>query len=197
MWECVVVLVLKLSGRREGARGPSEASAVLLAAGCCCRNELAHARIDPFFRSGTAPNPLRCEKDLGRGSAPEAGHTNTRTRLASKLLVLPSQKCRAGCTGRSGSACATLGAERVQGLLSGERRSLAAPSGAPRARAVLKPPSDRGKSVSPLQGLLHGALAPRGSNSLPWHTYRELVPLSCGFYRGFGSSPNESSDVSR
>ena len=79
MWECVVVLVLKLSGRREGARGPSEASAVLLAAGCCCRNELAHARIDPFFRSGTAPNPLRCEKDLGRGSAPEAGHTNTRT----------------------------------------------------------------------------------------------------------------------
>ena len=94
MLVCVVVLVLKLPGRQEGARGPSEASAVLLAAGCCCRNELAHARIAPFFRSATAPNPLRCEKDLGRGSAPEAGHTNTRTRtrLASKLLVFAKPK---------------------------------------------------------------------------------------------------------
>ena len=72
---------------------------------------------------------------------------------------MPSPRCRAGCTGHSGSACATLGAERVQGLLSGERRSLAAPTWALRARAVLKPPSDRGKSATPLQGFLHGALA--------------------------------------
>ena len=50
-------------------------------------------------------------------------------------------------------------AGRPGALLSRESRSLAAPSEPARARAVLKPPSDRGKAASPLQGLLHGALA--------------------------------------
>ena len=50
-------------------------------------------------------------------------------------------------------------AGRPGAVLSRERRSPAAPSGAPARARGSQTTSDRGKAASPLQGLLHGALA--------------------------------------
>ena len=94
----------------------------------------------------------------GRGD-----HTSTSTG-PSLLVVLLLVATRADGAVRGalvvpGLPAPRFGPGRTEGLLPGERRSLAAPSKPPRARAVLKLPSGRGKAASPLQGLLHGALA--------------------------------------
>ena len=154
MLVCVVVLVLKPPGRREGARGPSEARAQACIFGCCSRIALAHARIDPLFRSGTAHDgPRHYDSVSGRGTptsrqiGPSFGGSSASPQIATRGNVAVP-----GCTGHFGSPCATLGAERVQGLLSRERRSLVEP----RARAR-QPQTHRRDHASP--GALQGSLA--------------------------------------
>ena len=129
MLVCVGILLLKPPGRREGARPVGSASADSLAIGCCSRIELAHARIDPLFRSGTAHDgPRHYDSVSGRGTptsrqiGPSFGGSSASPQIATRGNVAVR-----GCTGHFGSPCATLGAERVQGLLSRERRSLVEP----------------------------------------------------------------------
>ena len=169
MWECVVVLVLKLSGRREGARGPSEASAVLLAAGCCCRNELAHARIAPFFSHSDSAEPPALRESLGRGSAPEAGHTNTRTRLASKLLVFAKPKVPCGVHWSFRVCLRHLGRGAGTGAPFRRTQESGSPNLGPRARAPFSNHRQTAGNQPRLsRGFSMGPRPSRGSNGLPW-----------------------------
>lgn len=155
--------LIGLRGLRRAQRAPRPRASdarPTLQLGCCSRIELAHARIAPFFRPATAHNPstARERKSGTRGSYCAVLFHNLGRATASlrnPLLLGPKVPFSHGCAFCFYSHTAG----RPGAVLSRESRSLAAPSGA-RARARRsQTTTDREKAASPLQGVLHGALA--------------------------------------
>ena len=192
---CVVVLVLKPRARRRGARGPSVAQRTF--ASCLLRQanfRWRTARIDPG-KLGDAKDDNDAETLQRFGCCPirlEAGpicrrlaKQPTSVRFWLKLTRVPRHV--------RGLSAPRVGPDQAQAVLSSERRSLAAPSGAPCARS-LKPPSDRGKAASPLQVPSMGPLAlARRYRRFSTATQR----LGAVFVQQFQRTARESSDVSR
>ena len=186
--------LIGLGGLRRAPRAPRprrERARPQLCACSCSRNELAHARIDPFFRSETANRPFdSATAFIGRGD-------HTRCFLFHSLgLVSPlARKTHLGgrrCRFRTAALSVF-----TPILRAGQERSFPANAGVrqphlepPRARAVLKPPQTAGKQPRLSRGFSMGPWPSRGSNGLPW----PLAP--CGFCCDFRNPPSESSDVS-